>query len=177
MRITHTEISKNDRNWTAITRHTYDDGTSQDSCHIFPLDTMEWRAAEYSIDPSDVDTLLDIVLAEPYLTSEDWATGYQLHDAPDIATARTDHIARCARVKLRHRISTRGAGREHLAQVRNESWMNDEVLAVKREHVAQLRQQHAAQRAAIATDLHGARAAQLREALGRSAGTSDQAGA
>lgn len=41
------------------------DGTNH--CHVFPKTTMESRAAEYGIDPSDVDTLLDIVLHEPYM--------------------------------------------------------------------------------------------------------------
>ncbi|MFC7641427.1 hypothetical protein ACFQX6_10900 [Streptosporangium lutulentum] len=35
--------------------------------HIFPHSTMEWRAAEYAIDPEDLDTLLDVILHEPWI--------------------------------------------------------------------------------------------------------------
>lgn len=38
-------------------------------CHVFPKTTMQSRAAEYGIDPNDTDTLLDIVLHEPYMVS------------------------------------------------------------------------------------------------------------
>ncbi|MGW3821793.1 hypothetical protein ACWEAF_05660 [Streptomyces sp. NPDC005071] len=34
--------------------------------HVFPQDTLAWRAAEYGIDPADTDQLLDIVLHEPW---------------------------------------------------------------------------------------------------------------
>jgi hypothetical protein len=90
--------------------------------HLLPLDAMEWRAAEYGIDPADTATLLDIVIAEPHLTREDWASGTKLHDAPDIDTARRDHLARCAVVKLRHRISIR-APHTPLERIRLESPM------------------------------------------------------
>ncbi|MGW6738667.1 hypothetical protein [Streptomyces sp. NPDC055013] len=40
------------------------DGTYHD--YYFPQDTLEWRAAEYDIDPTDVEGLLDIVLHEPH---------------------------------------------------------------------------------------------------------------
>lgn len=43
-----------------------DDGTTTMMLHVFPPDTLEWRAAEYGIDPTDLDTLLDIVLNEPF---------------------------------------------------------------------------------------------------------------
>lgn len=36
-------------------------------CHVFPKTTMASRAAEYGIEPTDTDTLLDIVLHEPYM--------------------------------------------------------------------------------------------------------------
>lgn len=115
-----------------------DDGAVVPYHHAFPLDTMEWRAAEYGIDPADRATLLDIVLTEPHLTAEDQARGYRLHDAPDIETARRDHLARCVAVKLRHRISTRAVGTP-LGRIRSESPMDPEVIAVKAQHVARVR--------------------------------------
>ncbi|MEV4806749.1 hypothetical protein AB0K18_42715 [Nonomuraea sp. NPDC049421] len=35
--------------------------------HLIPHSTFEWRAAEYGIDPDDIDTMLDIVLHEPWI--------------------------------------------------------------------------------------------------------------
>lgn len=105
---------------------------------VFPEDTLEWRAAEYGIDPNDTATLLDIVLTEPFLTPEDWANGPTLYDADTIDDARTAHIARCAAVKLRHRISTREKN-SPVSRVRDESPMNPEAIALKTQYVAQRR--------------------------------------
>jgi hypothetical protein len=124
--------------WRVTGTRTEDGGTVVPYHHVLPVDTMEWRAAEYGIDPTDTATLLDMVLAEPHLTPEDMARGYRLHDAPDVATARRDHLARCAVVKLRHRISTRAAGTA-LERIRSESPMDPEVIAVKAEHVVRVR--------------------------------------
>lgn len=129
--------------WRIALTITADDGTSTRLMYLLPLDAMEWRAAEYQIDPADTATLLDIVMAEPHLTPADWAAGTTLHDAPDIETARRDHIARCAAVKLRHRLSTRVAG-SVLARVQSESLMDRDTIAVKAEFVAHVRQSRAA---------------------------------
>jgi hypothetical protein len=51
-------------------RVTDDDGNTIMALHIFPPETLEWRSAEYGIDPEDTDTLLDIVLSEPYDNDE-----------------------------------------------------------------------------------------------------------
>lgn len=131
--------------WHVALLMTTDGGATTRIRHTFPQDTMEWRAAEYDIDPADTATLLDVVIAEPHLTAEDLATGSLLHDAPDIPTARRDHLTRCAAVKLRHRISTRAKG-SPLDQVRTQSPMAPEVIEVKRDHVDRVREQHAQQR-------------------------------
>ncbi|QQM45207.1 hypothetical protein [Streptomyces liliifuscus] len=39
--------------------------------HVFPKNTLAWRAAEYGIDPADIDTLLDVVLHEPFTPHPD----------------------------------------------------------------------------------------------------------
>jgi hypothetical protein len=90
--------------------------------HVFPQFTLAQRAAEYGIDPADVDQLLDIVLHEPYaphpddpLKGEDPAAAAgmlspalvsrgtarkgdliptTLYTAPDAATARAAHLLR-----------------------------------------------------------------------------------
>jgi hypothetical protein len=157
-----TEIVGGQPLWVVEGMRHHDDGTSIRLQHTFPLDTLEWRAAEYGIDPADTATLLDIVLAEPYLTKEDWATGHRLHDAPDIDTARADHLARCARAKLRHRLSTRTAGHP-CRRVAAESPLHPEAIELKRQLVAQARAAHAHARAAAAPD----RIAVLRAAVER----------
>ncbi|GAA5046633.1 hypothetical protein HNP84_009761 [Thermocatellispora tengchongensis] len=35
--------------------------------HVFPHNTLEWRAAEYGIDHEDIGTLLDVILYEPFI--------------------------------------------------------------------------------------------------------------
>ncbi|MEV6014746.1 hypothetical protein [Streptomyces sp. NPDC051997] len=62
--------------------------------HIFPLDILEWRAAEYDIDHTAVDELLDIVLHEPYLTDD-----APVYTAASAAEARAVHRERIAAVK------------------------------------------------------------------------------
>lgn len=170
MKITIDTVDFDDRrnHWMAALTVTADDGSTSRTLYAFPHDTMEWRAAEYGIDPADTATLLDIVMAEPHLTAEDWAGGHQLHDAPDIDTARRDHLARCARAKLRCRMSTRAKG-SPAERIRTESPMGAEVIAVKREHVARVRAQEAQQRrqtavvAPVLSDVE--RAEQLRRSL------------
>jgi hypothetical protein len=151
VKITIDGVERDDRRelWLAAVTVTDDAGTTTRLGHAFPLDAMEWRAAEYGIASTDRATLLDIILTEPHLTAEDWATGHRLHDAPDIDTARQDHLARCAKAKLRCRLSTRGKG-SPLDRVRAESILHAEVIAVKAEVVAQARVQEAAKRRAAA---------------------------
>lgn len=155
MRIQHTDATivteGGQQFWSVDGTRTADDGTLQPFRHLFPLDTMEWRAAEYGIDPADTATLLDIVLTEPYLTEEDWTAGHQLHDAPDIATARHHHLARCTAAKLRHRISTRGKTHP-CRRVVDESPLHPEAIALKRQLVAQGRAAHRETQAAAPPD-------------------------
>lgn len=68
----------------------------------FPLEALEWRAAEYGVDPHDVDALLDIVLHEPYLAEEPVA-----YTAPTVHAARAVHLGRIADLKASgRRVST-----------------------------------------------------------------------
>lgn len=69
----------------------YDD----QSAHGFPVETLSWRAAEYGIDPSDADTLLGVVLHEPYvgLKHTDPTFVYNV----DEQTARAAHLDRVAK--------------------------------------------------------------------------------
>lgn len=47
------------------------DEQGQAHIHIFPHTALEWRAAEYGIDHDDVDTLLDVILHEPWIPAPD----------------------------------------------------------------------------------------------------------
>ena len=160
------ELDEQRQLWYAALTIADDTGATTRMAYAFPTDTMEWRAAEYGIAPGDTATLLDLVLAEPHLTPEEWATGHQLHTAPDLDTARRDHIARCASAKLRCRMSTRTKD-SPLDRVRTESVMHPEVIALKAEVVAQARAAQAIGRrkAARAARVESGeeRAARLRE--------------
>lgn len=141
------EVQDKGEKWLVIFDVLRDDGTTTEHWHWMPKDIMEWRAAEYDI--ADPATLLDIVLAEPFLTDEDWARGMPFTEAVEPADGRADHIARCAQAKLRHRMSTRptaGQGKAAAAHpldvVLTESPLNPEAIAIKRQHSILIRTEH-----------------------------------
>lgn len=72
--------------------------------HCFPEEIFIFRSAEYGFDPTDVDTILDVVLTEVHAEPE---PGTHLYDLNDRDEARKHHTARCARQKLSMRLSTR----------------------------------------------------------------------
>jgi hypothetical protein len=43
-----------------------DDGDEIVHSHVFPKDTLDWRAAEYGFDPADTRTILYCILMEPW---------------------------------------------------------------------------------------------------------------
>ncbi|MFI5473217.1 hypothetical protein ACIA6D_23625 [Streptomyces cacaoi] len=62
-----------------------------------PTIALEWRATEYGIDPTDVDTLLDVILHEPHMQMADDGAGPRFaDDGPDVWTAETADAARTA---------------------------------------------------------------------------------
>lgn len=145
--------------WVVFGKAFNDDGTPMvdaDGNHFnykyrFPVDTMEWRAAEYGIDPADTATLLDIVMVEPLMSEEDYQDGVKLHDTDDIAQARADHLARVARKKLAARMSTRKKG-SPLQRIADESPMHPEIVAIKRLHVKNAIRQNVPQKARKLTE-------------------------
>ncbi len=66
--------------------------------HIMPKAALDFRAAEYGIDPADTDTLLEIILHEPHLSVvDDPTSGPRYADAgPDLWQADTTQAARAA---------------------------------------------------------------------------------
>lgn len=151
------EVQDRGHYWQVVYDVTYDNGFVTEHGHSIPKETLEWRAAEYDLDPvQDFESILDVVLAEPYIASEEQVgtvAGSELHDAPDIATARAHHISRCARAKLKCRISTRkvvnakvlraGEDANPLDVIRRDAVIDPVVVAIKKEHVRRARREHA----------------------------------
>lgn len=131
--------------------------------HVFPKDTLEWRAAEYGIDPDDFDTLLSIVLYEPLLSSHDVDHPKHLFNAGSIAEARDYHLGQINAVRKFRPLEDPDG---HLDKIRSGHYMHPEAVGLKRADVARGRSQRAAERAAKAADPHGERLAQLRASLG-----------
>ncbi|MFF8482319.1 hypothetical protein [Streptomyces antibioticus] len=83
--------------------------------HLMPTIALDWRAAEYGIDPTDVDTLLEVLLHEPFMEQAEDEAGQQTGWADgsiDLLSAENTDVARRAhldRVKdSRVRIDVRG---------------------------------------------------------------------
>lgn len=151
------EVQDRGRYWQVVYDVAHDNGTTTEHGHSIPKETLEWRAAEYDLNPADqMETLLDIVLAEPYIDESEQVgtvTGEELIDAPDIATARTRHVTRCAKAKLKHRISTRkknqagetssaAASGNPLDVIRTGAVIDPIVVEVKKAHVRRMREHH-----------------------------------
>jgi hypothetical protein len=106
--VTHTVI--NVRNMTAEGHADADqpiwlietsvDGSAVPShAHRFPHEALHWRAAEYGIDPSDFDTLLEVVLCEPQMSLQHTDPAFLYNT--DEKAAREAHLKRVADVRAR----------------------------------------------------------------------------
>lgn len=70
----------------------------------FPADTLEWRSAEYQIEPTETDLLLDIVLYELHLNTDPAALEPSvLWTADTVEEARERHVAAIMEAKQRLR--------------------------------------------------------------------------
>lgn len=159
-----------ERMWMLGTRVDRGDGSPVEMrAHVMPEDTLEWRAAELGIDPADTDTLLRIVLVEPYLTDDTADPNRALHTAETTVDARTHHLQRInARLGATGRIrGRRGAGQvraagprakvllhsgteDPLAVIKRESPIDPDFVAVKREYVARVRDEVRTRRGQVA---------------------------
>lgn len=127
--------------------------------HVFPKDTLEWRAAEYNIDPADVDTLLDIVLHEPFVDPQDTAVRAagklslavannkttrrgqleptNLFNAVSLGEARVAHLLRIEDVK-ENRINIRlPKGDDPLDEIRTKHQARPETWMEKKKMIAE----------------------------------------
>lgn len=118
---------------------THEDGTVVRTAHFMPKDVMEWRVAEYDLDPDD-DQLLDLVLWEQYVTVP---PGKGLHEAGTVAEAREALLEALAErtgpsnaAKARARGLARGTAADPEVAVRKRmremSLMDPEVVEQKR---------------------------------------------
>lgn len=63
----HSEVSEDGSQFRVATE-VVDDAGSRLILHVMPVDTLEWRVAQFNIEPA---AALDIVLAEPYMVDAD----------------------------------------------------------------------------------------------------------
>jgi hypothetical protein len=130
--------------------------------YVFPKFTLEQRAAEYGLDPADIETLLDIVLHEQFVHSpggeiEDPAAAQgmlspalvssgmarkgqlvptDLFNAPTIKHARDAHLARVAHAKqTRGRVRPPSKGPDPLDLIRAEHGVTQTGVAAKAREV------------------------------------------
>lgn len=110
------------------------------NCHAYlmPTTILEWRAAEYGVDPADVDALMELILHEPHIPMIDDGSGPRYADGgPDLLSAESTSAARdahAARVKACPvRINVRNA--KALDAVRTGHKPDAARIRAMREHV------------------------------------------
>lgn len=94
-----------------IWRIIYDKGDGTVHLQVMPQSILLSRAAEYDIDPTDTDTLIDMVLHEPFMAPEEGSGLPALFSAPSVSSAREAHLARIAHAK-ENRVSAVSAKRK-----------------------------------------------------------------
>lgn len=125
---------------------------------FFPLDTLEWRAAEWEIDLNDVDQLLEVILNESFLDESP-----DPYSAPTGVAGRAAHLTRIAGLKAAGRgipLPQRGTD-DPLQPVRDAHarLCDAEEFAAKKRYVTQ-------HRAAVQARRHRPDAATTRRPLG-----------
>lgn len=117
--------------WEVITRAADGSGLT----HLFPKDVLEWRAAEYGIDASDIDTLLDIVLHENFHEEEPQDAPPTPYTAASTAQAREAHLARISKAKATRERITLSAEGGPLDAIRARPGITEQGIRAKREQV------------------------------------------
>lgn len=169
MRISLGEAHNDGRGHVVIKREiTHDNGFVEQGCYIFPEDTLEWRAAEYDLDPSDMDSIMEIVLAECHLDPVPDEDMPVLFTADTIVEARTKHVDRCGKTRDKHFGNERARGKKVTPSTSN--WkelfvMDPEALELKKEIVAKARRSVREQRRAAKDNPGAERIARLRNQL------------
>jgi hypothetical protein len=120
-----------------IFRVVYRDETGDIHGHVFPTDTLAWRAHEYGIDPADVDTLLHMVLHERWTDEADDVDIYAMQ--PDVAHAH--HRRRLAKAATVATVDHRHPVFAELRRIHTAIAANDAGMAARREAVHAHRRQ------------------------------------
>lgn len=118
----------------------YDSGDTRPLIQVAPYDQMEYRAAEYNINPSDIATLIDIMMCEQYIEAEWYHTEKSILNSPNVENARIALLAEIAKIKLKYRISTRSKD-SPLAYIKSTAEHSSGRMAVKGMDVLLMRHQ------------------------------------
>lgn len=157
-------VDKNDQEMFVMSVEYLTGENPQRVLMIRPTDVFETRVAEYDLDPDDIETILEVVFYEMFLTIDGEDKSKTLHVAPTKAIARKEYMRRiremCDNGKLIGMIgnspyvpTTPGdvvvasSGTEDPVEfLRRELVMSPEHIAVKRAYVnaivAETRKQH-----------------------------------
>lgn len=103
--------------------------------HIFPDDQISFMMAAYDVD--DVDEVVDMILADPFLDEDPGPALYSGRPAEDI---RTEHRSRCARGKLKSKLSSRGI-ENPVEMIRSSVVVDKEAIKARRKEIRETRQQ------------------------------------
>jgi hypothetical protein len=150
--------------WVIAKEVRYDTGSIIRMAQAFPEDTLEWRVAEYDLDPNDKDTLIDILLYEHHLDDDiDPDHPSTLAHAVTIKEAREFHLQRIKDKKGTGKVKTRkrDPSEKAITKVRSARYLlidsgddpdtpldilkrelpiDPDLVEVKREHVRQQRE-------------------------------------
>lgn len=107
--------------------------------HVMPQDILDIRAAEFGIDPGDVDQLMDIILHEEHVPRvEDAKTGPRFADGgPTLMTAKSTkeareaHLARCKKASIRIDVK----GHRALTEIRRDRRPDEKRIQTVKERV------------------------------------------
>lgn len=93
--------------WIVGKEVVFDDGSVVRQAQAFSEDFLENLAAEYDLDTSDIDKLLEIVLYEPLIDDVDMSHPQSLYGAESVETAREFLLERVKRKRNGGKIKTR----------------------------------------------------------------------
>lgn len=124
--------------WLVHGTMTDDEGINHEWCHRLPLTTLEQRAAEYGIDHADIETLLDVVVWEPYLHHLNDGVDHNhpkfLWKADTIDEAREHYLQRIKKVKKLLAHPDQHDHNANLDPIRQNHGIDPEMVALRAEH-------------------------------------------
>jgi len=105
--------------------------------YIFPHSRLQWRVAEYNLDPNDIDKLIEVAIYEFHMTDNVHSNPTHLWNT-DEATARQAHLGRVEAAKSR---VVHLDPNNQLDVIRRAWNPHHPALAIQRKHVRDLRSQ------------------------------------